>query len=294
MIAKKEVITVQNYILDATRRFFRERDFLEIQSPIISSVTDPGLRGAEIASIDYYGERMKVTSSMIFHKQLAASVYGKVFSISPNVRLESKERRETKEHLSEFRQIEVEVAFSSYRDVMKIAEDLFREIIKDVGKKIKLREFNMDFKEYSYKEIVSKYGIEYGEEIPSYMEKEVSEDCFVWITEYPYGSRGFYDKTDEKNPEFLRDFDLIYPDGFGEASSGGEREYEYEKVRKKIIDLGLDPEDFRDYLDILRSGKIKPTAGFGIGLERLTRFICGLESVEEATLFPKVPGVISF
>jgi len=185
MIAKKEVITVQNYILDATRRFFRERDFLEIQSPIISSVTDPGLRGAEIASIDYYGERMKVTSSMIFHKQLAASVYGKVFSISPNVRLESKERRETKEHLSEFRQIEVEVAFSSYRDVMKIAEDLFREIIKDVGKKIKLREFNMDFKEYSYKEIVSKYGIEYGEEIPSYMEKEVSEDCFVWITEYP-------------------------------------------------------------------------------------------------------------
>ena len=294
MIAKKEVITVQNYILDATRRFFRERDFLEIQSPIISSVTDPGLRGAEIVSIDYYGERMKVTSSMIFHKQLAASVYGKVFSISPNVRLESKERRETKEHLSEFRQIEVEVAFSSYRDVMKIAEDLFREIIKDVGKKIKLREFNMDFKEYSYKEIVSKYGIEYGEEIPCDMEKEVSGDYFVWITEYPYGSRGFYDKTDEKNPEFLRDFDLIYPDGFGEASSGGEREYEYEKVRKKIIDLGLDPEDFRDYLDILRSGKIKPTAGFGIGLERLTRFICGLESVEEATLFPKVPGVISF
>jgi len=292
MITRREVITVQNYILDTTRRFFRDREFLEIQSPIISTVTDPGLRGAEIASIDYYGSKMKITSSMIFHKQLAASIFGKVFSISPNIRLESETRKKTKEHLAEFRQIEIEIAFSKYREVMKLAEEFLTEIIEEIGKKVQLREFNIEFKEYSYKEIVSKYGIKYGEEIPCDMEKTISEDCFIWITEYPYGSRGFYDKDNGNG--LLRDFDLIFPNEFGEASSGGEREYEYEKVKKKILDLGLNLHDFKDYLDILESGKIKPTAGLGIGLERLTRYICGLESIEEATLFPRIPGVISF
>ncbi len=292
MIARREVITIQNYILDITRKFFRDKDFLEIQSPIISTVTDPGLRGAETASIEYYGSKMKITSSMIFHKQLAASLFGKVFSISPNIRLESETKKKTKEHLAEFRQIEIEITFSTYRDIMKLAEEFLGELTEKIGKKFQLRELPREFKEYSYKEIVSKYGIEYGEEIPCDMEKTISEDRFIWITEYPYGSRGFYDKDNGNG--FLRDFDLLYPNGFGEASSGGEREYEYEKVKEKMLDLGLNLHDFKDYLDILESGKINPTAGLGIGLERLTRYICGLESVEEATLFPRLPGVLSF
>ncbi|MEA1993812.1 MAG: asparagine synthetase A [Euryarchaeota archaeon] len=294
MIPKREVIMVQNEILTTAREFFTGQGFMEVQSPIISTVTDPGLRGAEIASIDYYGTEMKITSSMIFHKQLAASVFGKVFSLSPNIRLESNKRRETKEHLAEFRQLEIEAANFSYREIMGLTEVFFITLFENLGEKFFLRDLPIEFKEYSYKEIVSKYGLEYGGEIPREMEKRIAGDCFVWITEYPYGSRGFYDKTDKKDPEFLRDFDLLYPHRFGEASSGGEREHEHKKVKKKIVDLGLDPSDFKDYLDILESERIKPTAGLGIGLERLTRFICGLESVEEAVLFPRVPGVPSF
>jgi asparaginyl-tRNA synthetase len=291
MLRKKEIITAQNDILEITRRFFQERGFLEIQSPIISTVTDPGLRGAGIASIEYCGRSMKLTSSMIFHKQLAASAFGKIFSLSPNVRLEQEKKRETKKHLAEFRQIEIEAAFFRYRDIMSLVEEFFCELLRSLRKD---ENNTPQFKEYAYSDIVSRYELVYGEEIPHEMEERIAEEEFVWITSYPYGSRGFYDKTDETDPALLRDFDLLYSHGFGEACSGGEREYEYGKVKRKMEDLGMDPSEFKDYLDILAAGKIRPTAGMGIGLERLTRFICGLDSVEEATLFPRVPGVPSF
>ena len=123
--------------------------------------------------------------------------------------------------------------------------------------------------------------------MPWEAEKTISDHFSepFFIIKYPKGSRGFYDKNDEG---FLLDFDLILPEGFGEVSSGSEREYEYEKIKKKLDSI----EGFDLYLKVIKRG-IKPTAGFGVGLERLTRFICGLDSVWEATPFPKIPGVIS-
>ncbi|MFO7837726.1 MAG: amino acid--tRNA ligase-related protein, partial [Candidatus Thorarchaeota archaeon] len=89
-------------------------------------------------------------------------------------------------------------------------------------------------------------------------------------------------------PQKLKDFDLLFPEGFGEGISGGEREYRYEVVLEKLKRRRLSPEDYDWYLDMLRSG-IPPSAGFGIGLERLTRYICGLEDISEATPFPRKP-----
>lgn len=87
--------------------------------------------------------------------------------------------------------------------------------------------------------------------------------------------------------------DLIYPEGFGEAVSGGEREHEYERVKKLIASSGESPSDYSQYLALLKTG-IPPSCGFGIGLERLTRYVCGLEKISDATAFPKIPGVVSF
>ncbi len=90
----------------------------------------------------------------------------------------------------------------------------------------------------------------------------------------------------------MRDFDLLYPEGFGEAISGGEREYLYEKVIERMKFKGEVLEDYGWYLNMLKEG-VSPSAGFGIGVERLTRYICGLEKIWEAVPFPKVPGIIS-
>lgn len=85
--------------------------------------------------------------------------------------------------------------------------------------------------------------------------------------------------------------DLIYLEGYGEALSGGEREYEYERIKQRIIRKGQTLSQFKRYLELAKYD-LPPSAGFGIGIERLTRYICGLKRIEEASLFPKIPGQI--
>ena len=111
----------------------------------------------------------------------------------------------------------------------------------------------------------------------------------IWIVDMPLKNREFYDKEYVNKPGYLKDMDLIYPEGYGEALSGGEREYEYELIKKRILKKGQALTQFKKYLELAK-GDLPPSAGFGIGIERLTRFICGLKRIEEASLFPKIPG----
>ncbi|MDH5713221.1 MAG: hypothetical protein OEY83_04700, partial [Candidatus Bathyarchaeota archaeon] len=113
-----------------------------------------------------------------------------------------------------------------------------------------------------------------------------------FIYDYPLMARGFYDREDPNRPGILRDFDMLYPEGFGEAISGGEREHTYEGVLKRMKLTGEDPEKYGWYLQMLKEG-IPFSVGFGIGVERLTRWICGLKTIWEAVPFPKVPGIVS-
>ena len=137
------------------------------------------------------------------------------------------------------------------------------------------------------------YDIKQGEEIPWDAEGFLSknQEDFFWIIDYPKTARGFYDREDEEHPGILKDFDLFYPEGYGETVSGAEREYKYEKVKQRIMNGGEATENYRWYLEMLKEGTT-PSAGFGIGVERFTRYICGLEYIWEAVPFPKVPGVV--
>jgi asparaginyl-tRNA synthetase len=131
------------------------------------------------------------------------------------------------------------------------------------------------------------------EELSWRAERNLSKlfDTPFWITEYPTGSRGFYYAEDRERPGVLRSMDLILPEGFGEASSGGEREYTEDGVRQSMIASGDDPSRYGWYMEMIRDG-ILPSAGFGIGVERLTRYLCGVDHIWECSAFPKVPGII--
>lgn len=98
--------------------------------------------------------------------------------------------------------------------------------------------------------------------------------------------------SNHEKPGILKDMDLIYPEGYGEALSGGEREFEYEKIKKRIGQKKIDLKAYEIYLDFARKG-LFPSAGFGIGVERLTRFILGLSQIQETRFFAKLPGVLS-
>jgi len=304
----KRIIKIQAGICSAIREYLDSIGFTELLPPIIGPITDPGIRGAKQVSFDYYGVEYKVMSSAILYKQMMVASLEKIYFFSPNIRLEPLETAKTGRHLCEFVQVDLEVAHATYHDVMKIAEGLLQHVCKRIKEEYQedldalgrdLRIPKTPFKKITYSEaldILEKHGFEvkYGEEIPWDAEEGISslfEEPF-FIYDYPKGSRGFYDREDPDRPGILRDFDMLYPEGYGEAISGAEREYEYEKVVERMKETGEDPSKYGWYMEMLKQG-IPPSAGFGIGVERLTRYICGLKAVWEARPYPKVAGIVS-
>jgi asparaginyl-tRNA synthetase len=299
---------IQDEIISSIRVFLKSEGFTEILAPIIGPVTDPGIRGAKQVIIDYYGVPFKVMSSMILYKQMIIASLPKVFALSPNIRLEPLETVKTRRHLTEFRQIDLEVAYATCEEVMELGEKMLCHVIREAKRKCceelgergkSLKVPRRPFKKYTYNEaveILKNMGmhVEYGEEIPWEAEEALSKAHSepFWITNYPTTARGFYYMENERKPEVLEDFDLIYPEGFGEAVSGGKREHRYERLVERMWRSGENPSEYGWYLDMLKAG-IPPSAGFGIGVERLTRFICGLENIWDAVPFPKVAGVPS-
>ena len=159
----KYILRIQDEILSALRDFLRGEGFIEILAPIIGPVTDPGIRGAKQVSIDYYGVRFKIMSSMILYKQMAVASLEKIFALSPNIRLEPRESIITRRHLAEFRQVDVEQAYASYMDVMSVAERLLTHVCQQVKEKCKeeLQFLNRElkipkppFRKLSYQEAV--------------------------------------------------------------------------------------------------------------------------------------------
>ncbi|MEM5793700.1 MAG: asparagine synthetase A [Candidatus Aenigmatarchaeota archaeon] len=294
----KAVLKVQEEVMKAIREFLYREGFLEILPPLLDSITDPGIRGAKFFEVEAYGKKYKLMSALTVHKPLLAKHFGKIFSFCPCFRKEPEECKKTKRHLAQFWQVEVEV-LGKQEDAMRVLERLIQFVCKKVKKKCKkelkilgrkLRVPRIPFKRISYGEaleIARKMGLHVssGKEIPWEVEKELSKKFIqpFFITHYPKGSRGFYEKIDG---EKLLDFDLIYDSGFGEACSGSEREYEEKKIVEKI--KGTEIAKCKWYLKSIKS--LKPTSGFGIGLERLTRYVCGLKCVYEASLMPIIPG----
>ena len=304
----QKILKIQATICTAAREYLNSLGFIELLPPIIGPATDPGIRGARQAAFDFYGYEYKVMSSAILYKQMAVASLNKIYFFSPNVRLEPLDSVKTGRHLVEFVQVDIEQAYISYFDAMELAEGLLTHVIKrvlerhyedlkDLGREIKVP--RRPFKKLTHKEAVDmlrSQGFEarYDTEIPwegeKLLSKIINEPFFIY--DYPLGSRGFYDREDPERPGILRDFDLLYPEGYGEAASGAEREYEFERVIARMRANGEDPAKYGWYIEMLKYG-IPPSAGFGIGVERLTRYICGLKTVWEARPYPKVAGLYS-
>jgi asparaginyl-tRNA synthetase len=297
----KAVLKIQHRLMSAIRSFLERQGFLEAAPVIISSATDPGIREAKAASIDFYGRNYKLTTSMILHKQMLISALDKIFVFSPCVRLE---RHQTNRHLAEFVQIDAEIAHGSRDEVMTIAEQLLASVVEAVKRSSASELATLDrdirppktpFKRISLQEAIER-ARELGCETPDDCELSLEAETVLsanfespfWIVDYPVDSRGFYYRASSTDPDTLIDFDLMFPEGFGEGISGGEREYRYEVVLDKMTQRGLPLEDYRWYLNMLREG-IPSSAGFGLGLQRLTRYVCGLDDISETTPFPRVP-----
>ena len=294
---RKAIFEIETEILRVMTSKLVDRGFNWILPVMLAKSTDP-LWPDSAASIEkrieleIYGENVKTMQSMIVHKRVLVSLGPeKFFILSPNIRIENRARAKTGWHLYEFTQLEIEIAHGKMEEVFKIFEDLIETSIIAVKEKLQeeLRMLGRDvnipeapFKVHKARELQEEYG--------EHWEEAVSEKLRnpIWVTDLP---REFYDYQDERTGTW-QNFDLVLPEGYGEVISGAEREYEYMKILKKLERDGLRKEEYEPLLRLAKDGRLKPSAGAGLGIERFVGYVCGVKHVAEVQPFPRVPGMV--
>ena len=275
--------------------FFHSKDFVQLMPVMLGRAVDTldgdaGSQVEKIPEIEYCGAKWKLVTSMILHKQIAIQKFEKIFVMSPNIRLEKPEKVATGRHLFEFTQADFEIRYAKMHDIMKLIEEYYqslskflrghKEIFEKLG--VDIFEFKPPFKVYTTHELKE----EFGEDWEFEASKQHKQPFWVICHK-----REFYDREDPKREGHYLNYDLIYPFGFGEGISGAEREYEYERILKKLKEKDL-LEKCSAYLEFIRKRGLLPSAGAGIGMERLAKFLTRAEHIKEVSLFKRVPGII--
>jgi asparaginyl-tRNA synthetase len=291
------VIKIRAEIVYATFDFFVKNGFTLISAPTIVQNAVEG--GSTLFELGYFGKKAYLSQSAQFYEEAAIASFGKVFIFQPAFRAE---KSKTNKHLTEFWMIEAEQAFASQEENMRLQENLVKSMAEHVfsnrseelatlGRKFKFPE--VPFPRISYDEarsISSKNGIEFewGEDISTEAERIISRqfDVPFFITGYPLSARAFYHLTEENNDKVTRSADLIAPEGYGEIATGGQRIHDYDALMKRIQSQEMPTESFEWYLELRKYG-MPEHAGFGIGVERTTRWMCGVKHIRATSLFPR-------
>jgi asparaginyl-tRNA synthetase len=298
-IKRKQCISrVMTHVLRYLTHKFSDSGFEWLLPVIFSQSTDPlwpdpGASLEKRIEVEIYGKTVRITQSMIVHKIVACSLaYPKLFILSPNVRIEKKERANNGINAYEFTQLDFEVRNASARDIRSFVEETICGLIGNLKKKacdeLKhleryhcLNTLEKPFRVYDAKELEAKYGANWEKQL-------TTETCEpVWVTNIP---REFYDFEDIETGVW-DNYDLLLPK-YGEVLSGAKREYEYAKLVKKMERDSVKKENYQLILKLAKDGRIKPTAGAGIGVERLVSWIVGAKHVGETQPFPKIPGMV--
>ncbi|MFX0014857.1 MAG: aspartate--tRNA(Asn) ligase [Promethearchaeota archaeon] len=293
------VLDLKAIIASATRDFFREKGFKEIFTPFILTTSTEG--GAEQFNLDYFGNPAVLAQSCQFYKQAALACHEKVFGIIPSWRAE---KSHTPKHINEFHQIENEIAFASDQEIIEVQEDLIIFVLKRVIQEGSYQLEKLDrslsipskpFRRLTFAEaklMVRELGVEsnphedFGAPEETVLSEALNDPFF--IISFPTSLRGLYYAPNPENPDVTLSLDLMAPEGFGELSSGGQRIFDYNTLKNRIIQQGFNLDDFEWYLRMFKYG-MPPHAGFGLGFERLIRWIANLSHIREACMFPRTP-----
>ena len=295
---KWHVSRVMTHVLKYLTSKFVNSEF-EWLLPVIFSMStdplwpDPGASIEKRIEVEIYGKTVRTTLSMIIHKMVACSLaYPKLFTLSPNVRIERRERSNTGKHAYEFTQLDFEVRNASSTEIRSFVEELVRGLVLSLKRHMRTELVHLGrydglripvtpFKVYDKVELESRYGKDWETQLM----REISEP--VWVTNVP---REFYDFEDFENGQW-DNYDLLLPK-YGEVLSGAKREWEYSKIVIKMERDGVKKENYEVLLKLAKNGRLKPSAGAGIGIERLVSWIVGAKHIGETQPFPKIPGLV--
>lgn len=323
------VFRVRSLISYAIHKFFQDRDFVYVHTPIITGSDCEGAGemfrvttldfdnlpmtedGKVDVSKDFFGKPTNLTVSGQLNGETYAMAFRKIYTFGPTFRAENSN---TTRHAAEFWMIEPEVAFADLNDNMKLAEDMLKYIISYVLENApKEMEFfnqfvdnglldrlqnvvNSEFGHVTYTdaiEILKKnndnfdFKVFWGCDLQTEHERYLTEQVFkkpVFVTDYPKEIKAFYMKMNDDN-KTVAAMDLLVP-GIGEIIGGSQREDNYEKLIKRMDELGLKREDYEFYLDLRKFGSVRHS-GFGLGFERCVMYLTGMGNIRDVIPFPR-------
>ena len=302
------ILSVRAEVIRAVRDFFDANGFLLMDTPIFTPAACEGT--TNLFEVDYFEDaKAYLTQSGQLYNEATAAAFGKVYCFGPTFRAE---KSKTRRHLTEFWMVEPEVAFAELDDTMKLAEDFITFIVHRVleNRRKELAELERDvskleaiqtpFPRLQYDDAVKmlqeghangalenpfEWGGDFGAPDETYLSSKY--DRPVMVHRYPAAVKAFYMQPDPERPELAMCVDVLAPEGYGEVIGGGQRASDLDYLLKQIQAHGLPEDAFDWYLDLRKYGTF-PHGGFGMGIERCTAWLCGIEHIRETIPFPRM------
>tara|TARA_B100000809_G_scaffold56568_1_gene52534 strand:- start:4462 stop:5751 length:1290 start_codon:yes stop_codon:yes gene_type:complete len=296
------IIKIRQRLIKSIRDFFDSRDFVLVDSPMFTGNAVEGT--TTLFETAYFNRSAYLTQSGQLYQEAAAMAFGKTYCFGPCFRAE---KSKTRKHLTEFWMVEPEMAYCDIHQNMDIIEEFMSYIVADCLEhcveelKIlerdvsKLSNISAPFPRVSYDEAVdilhkNNHEFEYGSDFGAPDEEMLATqfDKPVMVHSWPHETKAFYMKRD-KTDKYALGVDVIAPEGYGEIVGGGQREDEHDLLVKRIKDHGLSISAFKWYLDLRKYGSV-PHSGFGLGLERMVSWVCGIDHIRQTIPFPRTMG----
>jgi asparaginyl-tRNA synthetase len=298
---QRAIIRVRSEIEQAINDFFYQREFVRMDSPILTGSIGEGREG--LFPVDYFDEEAFLAQTGQLYGEAAAAAFGKIYTFGPTFRAE---KSKTRRHLTEFWMIEPEVAWNDNDDNMRLQEDFVSYIVERALERCRdelavlerdtaaLERIKAPFPRLDYGEAISRlqakgHEITWGDDLGAPDETAIVEDYDkpVFIMNYPKQAKAFYMKENPADPRTVLCNDLIAPEGYGEIIGGSQREDDHDRLVARIREQGLPEESYKWYLELRRFGTF-PHSGFGLGLERTVAWVTGRPHIREMIPFPRM------
>ncbi len=298
---QRAILRVRSEVESAIHDFFHEREFVRVDTPILTGAIGEG--GAGLFEVDYFDENAYLAQTGQLYGEAAAAALGKIYCFGPTFRAE---KSKTRRHLTEFWMCEPEVAWYDSDDNMRLQEDfvsyLVGRALERCGEELDLLERDTaplervqpPFPRLQYTEAVARlqekgHQLQWGDDLGAPDETVIGEmfDRPVFIVNYPREAKAFYMKENPEDPRTVLCDDCIAPEGYGEIIGGSQREDDHDRLLARIREQGLPEQPYRWYLELRRYGTF-PHSGFGLGLERTVAWITGRPHIREMIPFPRM------